>query len=118
MDSCHLLGHCLWLKLNLTVCQCSIAVIIAVLLLVMHFVVDNVEGFVHTKIMSNQQKHLSIRQAAEWLGLSPDTVYHWVIPDRKAGRPAKLPSLKFGKRVLIAVSDLEAFAEANRRPAI
>jgi len=59
------------------------------------------------------QRHLSIKEAADWLGLSETTIYHWVTAKPKP----KLASLKFGKRVLISLDDLESFAAANRRSA-
>ena len=55
-----------------------------------------------------QERMLSVREAAERLGLSPWTVYSWV------GTEKKLPSYKVGRRRLIALSDVERLLDGAR----
>ena len=55
--------------------------------------------------MTSKRKALSIREAAEALGVHPDTISNWV-------RDGKLRAVKIGRRVLIRVADIEAMLDA------
>jgi excisionase family DNA binding protein len=59
--------------------------------------------------MEQLQKLLNRKQAAEVLGIKPQTLAAWVTTKRY-----NLPFIKIGRRVLYAMSDLQAFIQNNR----
>ena len=56
------------------------------------------------------QQRLSTEQAAEHLGLRPQTLDKW----RCTGRYTDLPYFKIGRRVFYLISDIEAFIASRR----
>ncbi len=54
------------------------------------------------------EKLLTVPEAAEFLGMAPNTIYIW-------GREGKLPALKIGSAVRFRRSDLEAFLDSQRQ---
>jgi excisionase family DNA binding protein len=56
-----------------------------------------------------RKRFLSIKEAAAYLGLSPNTIYSW------NSQCLYLPTVKFGRRVFIDVADLEHFITSSKR---
>lgn len=59
--------------------------------------------------MIAKQKYITIKELAELLRLNPITVANMA----RAGR---IPSYKFGGRVMFTVEDVEAYIKSSRRP--
>lgn len=62
--------------------------------------------------MTSAEKKLSVKQAAERLGVSPSLVYQWC-------NERRLPHLRLGQtgrrgKILIEAKDVDAFLEAAR----
>lgn len=53
------------------------------------------------------EKLLTVPEAAEYLGMAPNTIYVW-------SREGKLPSIKFSAAVRFRRADLEAWLDAHR----
>ena len=56
-----------------------------------------------------RRRFMSIREAAAYLGISPNTLYSW------NSQGIYLPVVKFGRRVMVDVNDLDAFVENNKK---
>jgi excisionase family DNA binding protein len=61
-----------------------------------------------TERKSASDRNLSLREAAERLGVSPLTLRHWAKYQRRVSY------LRLGRRIVFRVSDLEAFEKASR----
>lgn len=59
------------------------------------------------------KKYISLKDAAELLGFSTNTLYH-----KTSCRPPKIPHYKVDGKILFSVAELEAFLESKHRPAI
>jgi len=53
---------------------------------------------------------LSVREAGQYLGLSPRTIYNGIAPGSKD--PFPIRPKRYGKRRLFDVRDLDAFADS------
>lgn len=56
--------------------------------------------------MTTTNKLLSVNEAATFLGVKPQTLYHWQCTGRY-----NIPSVKIGKLLKYRQSDLDAFVE-------
>jgi excisionase family DNA binding protein len=61
-----------------------------------------------TPVPPTGKRFLSVKEAAQYLGLSPNTLYSWNC------QGIHLPVIKFGRRVVIDANDLEAFIQDNK----
>ena len=61
-----------------------------------------------TETKSALPRNLSLREAAERLGVSPLTLRNWARYQRKVSY------LRLGRRIVFRVSDLEAFERSSR----
>jgi excisionase family DNA binding protein len=58
-----------------------------------------------------RKRFLSIKEAAAYLGLSPNTIYSW------KSQGIHIPTINFGRRVFVDAADLEQFiASCKREP--
>jgi excisionase family DNA binding protein len=57
----------------------------------------------------SRKRFMSIKEAADYLGLSPNTLYSW------NSQGIYLPVMKFGRRVMVDMNDLDAFVDANKK---
>ena len=59
------------------------------------------------KAPGNELQLVSVRHAAQLLGIAPNTLRQWICY-------GKFPYIKVGRRTVVAIKDLERFVERNR----